>query len=181
MEKADVCLLVVDSSVGVTDQDQKIAEMAIDRGCALAVLLNKWDLLEDDYERETVMNSVVSHMTFASWAPVLRISALTGRSIARVLDLAITCAAARSSRVSTSKLNQELARIRELGHTVVDKNRRLKINYATQTSIEPPAFTFFCNSPDLVNDNFRRFIENRLREAFELDGTPIRMRFRKKD
>lgn len=181
MEQADVCLLVVDSSVGVTEQDQKICEMAIDRGCALAVLLNKWDLLEDDQDRQDVMDSLTMRLTFADWAPVLRISALTGRSVGKVLDLAIMCAENRASRVNTARLNAVMAKIRETGHTVVERTRRLKINYATQTSVDPPSFTFFCNSPDLVNDNYRRFLENRLREAFELDGTPIRLRFRSKD
>ncbi len=181
MDEADVCLLIVDSSVGLTEQDQKIVEMAVERGCGVAVLLNKWDLLEDDYSREEVIQSLTMRMSFASWAPMLRISALTGRSVAKVFDLALTVAANRSSRVSTSALNKVLATIRETGHTVTEGNRRLKLNYATQVSTEPPVFAFFCNSPDLVTDNFRRFIENRLREAFDFTGTPIRLRFRRKD
>jgi GTP-binding protein len=120
-------------------------------------------------------------MAFAAWAPVLRISALTGRSVGKVLDLAETVARNRASRVPTARLNDVLSKVRESGHTVVSGNRRLRVNYATQVGVRPPAFTFFCNSPDLVNDNYRRFLENRLRDAFELEGTPIRMRFRKKD
>ncbi len=181
MDKADVCLLVVDSSIGVTEQDQKIVEMAIERGCGLVVLLNKWDVLEDDYTRNEVIQSLVMRMSFASWAPTLRISALTGRSVAKVLDLALDVAAQRSSRVNTSTLNKVLAAISETGHTVTEGRRQLKLSYATQVASEPPVFVLFCNSPDLVTDNFRRFIENRLREAFGLEGTPIRLRFRRKD
>ncbi len=181
MEESDVCLLVVDSQVGVTEQDQKIVEMAVDRGCGVAVLLNKWDLLEDDQAREEVMQSLAMRMAFCGWAPVLRISALTGRSVGKVLDLALQVARNRSSRVPTARLNEVLAQVRETGHTVTDGRRRLKINYATQVAVDPPSFAFFCNSPDLVTDNFERFLENRLRDAFDLEGTPVRLRFRRKD
>lgn len=181
MDKADVCLLVIDSVDGVTEQDQKIAALAIERGCALVVLLNKWDLLEDDVQREHVINSIAQRLTFASWAPYIRISALTGRSVDKVLQLASQVADARSQRISTAHLNKLITRLRETGHTVVDKSRRLKVKYATQVAINPPTFTFFCNAPDLVDDNYERYLENRLRETYPLQGTPIRLRFRKKD
>lgn len=181
MDKADVCLLVVDSSVGMTEQDQKLAVMAIERGCALVICLNKWDLLDTEQKREDVETSVSRRMGFASWIPYIRISALTGRACTRVLDHARRAATARSSRVQTSKLNAILDEIRQTGHTVTKGNRRLKINYATQANVCPPTFTLFCNAPDLVDDNFERFIENRLRENLELEGTPIRLKFRKKD
>ncbi|MDO4538780.1 MAG: ribosome biogenesis GTPase Der [Coriobacteriales bacterium] len=180
MDKAEVCLLVVDSSVGVTEQDQKLATMAIERGCAMVICLNKWDLVTSDQAREEVENSVLRRMPFASWAPILRISALTGRSCTRALDLASQAAEARASRVQTSRLNNMLDEIRQSGHTVTQKNRRLKLNYVTQANVCPPTFTFFCNAPDLVDDNFERFIENRLREKIDLTGTPIRLKFRKK-
>ena len=181
MDKADVCLLVVDSSVGMTEQDQKLAVMAVERGCALVICLNKWDLVDTDQKREDVEASVQRRMGFASWIPYIRISALTGRACTRVLDHARRAAVARSSRVQTSKLNAILDDIRQTGHTVTKGNRRLKINYATQANVCPPTFTLFCNAPDLVDDNFERFIENRLRENLELEGTPIRLKFRKKD
>lgn len=181
MDKADVCLLVIDSVDGVTEQDQKIAALAIERGCALVVLLNKWDLLEDDVQREQVTNSIAQRLTFASWAPYIRISALTGRSVDKVLQLASQVADARSQRISTAHINKLITRLRETGHTVVDKSRRLKVKYATQVAINPPTFTFFCNAPDLVDDNYERYLENRLRETYPLQGTPIRLRFRKKD
>lgn len=181
MDKADVCLLVVDSSVGVTEQDQKLAVMAIDRGCALVICLNKWDLVDSDRKREEVEASLERRMPFALWAPVVRISALTGRSCVRVLDHAKTAATNRASRVQTSKLNALLDEIRQSGHTVTQRNRRLKLNYATQANTCPPTFTFFCNAPDLVDDNYERFMENRLRERLDLTGTPVRLKFRRKD
>ncbi len=181
MDRADVCLLVVDSSVGVTEQDQKIAAMAIERGCALAVLLNKWDLLTTDQERDDVIESLAARMTFARWAPVLRISALTGRSIAKVLDLACAIAETHAIRISTARINALVTQIRESGHTITSGNRRLKINYATQTGVEPPAITFFCNAPDLIDDSYERYLENRIREGFDLTGTPLRLRFRSKE
>ena len=181
MDRAEVCLLVVDSSVGVTEQDQKILVSAIERGCAIVVCLNKWDLVTSEQAREDVMASFERRMPFASWAPLIRISALTGRSCSKVLELAARAAAARASRIQTSKLNALLDDIRQSGHTIVSGNRRLKLNYATQANTCPPTFTIFCNAPDLVDDNFERFIENRLRERIDLVGTPIRLKFRKKD
>lgn len=181
MERADVCILVVDSTVGVTEQDQKLAGMAIDRGCAIVVALNKWDLVKTSQDRDRVTNSIDRRLGFASWAPYVNISALSGRACNKVLGLAEKAAAARATHVSTPQVNAVLQAIRESGHTVVHKNRRLKINYGTQTGEKPPMFTFFCNAPDLVDDNFERYLENRLREAFDLEGTPIRFKFKRKD
>ena len=180
MDKADVCLLVVDSSIGVTEQDQKLANMAVDRGCALVLLLNKWDLIDDAQKQEELKMSLAQRMAFAPWAPTLNISALTGRAVGKVFDACLAAAAAHSRVIKTSELNDFLAGLRESGHTVSDKGRRLKLMYATQTGTEPPVLTFFCNFPDLVDDNFERYLENRIRERFDLVGTPIRLRFRKK-
>ena len=181
IDRADVALLVIDSSTGMTEQDQKVANLAIERGCALVILLNKWDLLTSDNEREHVMESVARRLTLAPWANVLRISALTGRSIEKIWALADSAAAARATRVSTSALNRLLTDMREFGHTVVDGKRRLRMHYVTQTGTKPPTFTFFVNHTDLVSDSYRRYIENRMREAFGFKGTPIRLRFRKKE
>lgn len=181
IDRADVALLVVDSTTGMTEQDQKVANLAIERGCALVILLNKWDLLKDDRERDQVMETVDRRLTLAPWASVLRISALTGRSVEKIWALIDAAAAARASKVSTSRLNQMLTEMREFGHTVVDGKRRLRMHYVTQTGTKPPTFTFFVNHTDMVNDTYRRYIENRMRAAFDFKGTPIRLRFRKKD
>ena len=110
----------------------------------------------------------------------INVSALTGRAIDKVLAAALSAAESRAIQLKTSELNELLAQIREGGHTVSDRGRRLKIQYATQTGSKPPVISFWCNAPDLVDDNYERFIENRLREKFPLVGTPIRLKFRKK-
>ena len=180
MDRADVCLLVVDASVGVTEQDQKLANMAVERGCALVLLLNKWDLIDSEAKRDEVAVSVAKRLAFAPWIASINVSALTGRAIDKVLSAALSAAESRALQLKTSELNELLAQIREGGHTVSDRGRRLKIQYATQTGSKPPVISFWCNAPDLVDDNYERFIENRLREKFSLVGTPIRLKFRKK-
>jgi len=180
MGRADVCLLVVDASVGVTEQDQKLVGMAVDRGCALVILLNKWDLITTEQQRDEVAQSLAQRMTFAPWAPSINVSALTGRAVDKVLEAAVRAAENHAQQIPTPKLNALLTQLRESGHTVTDKGRRLKVNYGAQTGSKPPVFTFWCNAPDLVDDNYERYLENRLREAFELTGTPIRLKFRKK-
>ena len=180
MDRADVCLLVIDATVGVTEQDQKLANMAVECGCALVGLLNKWDLIDTEEKQAEVAASVDKRMSFSPWIPFIRVSALTGRAIDKVLGAALAAAGARASEIRTSKLNDLLTRIREGGHSVSDKGRRLKIHYATQTGSKPPVISFWCNAPDLVDDNYERFIENRLREYFDLTGTPLRLKFRKK-
>lgn len=181
IDRADVCLLVVDSSVGVTEQDQKLASAAIDRGCGLVVVLNKWDLVDTDAMRDSLVAGLERRLVFAPWASSINVSALTGRSCDKILSLAIQAAEARAQQLKTSEINRVLESIRATGHTVSDRGRRLKINYATQTGSKPPVLSFFCNAPDLVDDNFEHFLENRIREAFNLEGTPLRLKFRRKD
>ena len=181
IDRADVALLVVDSGVGMTEQDQKVANLAIERGCALVILLNKWDLLDDDYKREKALDTVARRMTLAPWAPMLRISALTGRSVEKIWKLIDEAAAERAKTISTSALNRFLTGLREFGHTIVDGKRRLRMHYVTQTGTNPPSFTFFVNHPDLVNDTYRRYVENRMRTEFGFKGTPIRLYFHKKN
>ena len=178
IDRADVCLLVVDATVGVTEQDQKVAGMAIDRGCGLVLILNKWDLVETEQQRDEIVSSIDKRLAFAPWIPTVNVSALTGRATDKVLDLAVRAATAHASQVRTTELNDLLAEIREGGHTRSERGRRLKIQYATQTGSKPPVISFWCNAPDLVDDNFERFIENRLRKRFDLTGTPIRLKFR---
>lgn len=180
IDRADVCLLVVDATVGVTEQDQKVAGMAIDRGCALVLVLNKWDLVGSDQQRDDIVASIDKRLAFAPWIPTVNVSALTGRATDKVLGLAVRAAEARASQLRTTELNDLLARVREGGHTRSERGRRLKILYATQTGSKPPVISFWCNAPDLVDDNFERFLENRLRERFDLTGTPVRLKFRKK-
>lgn len=180
IDRADVCLLVVDATIGVTEQDQKVAGMAIDRGCGLVLVLNKWDLVETEQQRNDIVASIDKRLAFAPWIPTVNVSALTGRATDKVLELAVRAAAAHAAQLRTTELNDLLAEIREGGHTRSERGWRLKIQYATQTGSRPPVISFWCNAPDLVDDNFERFLENRLRARFDLVGTPVRLRFRRK-
>jgi GTP-binding protein len=180
IDRADVALLVVDASVGVTDGDQRVAALAEERGCAMAVLLNKWDLLPDDESRERVEDQVPRQLGFVGFAPVLRISALTGRGTHRIFELVDTVYESYERRISTPQLNKFLTELRQVGHTVSKGGKHLRINYATQTRERPPGFTFFANHPKLADENFQRYLENRLRERFDFTGTPILLKFRQK-
>lgn len=179
IDRADVCLLVVDASIGVTEQDQKVAGMAVDRGCALVLVLNKWDLVTTEQQRDEIVASIDKRLAFAPWIPSVNVSALTGRATDKVLGMAVRAAEARASQLRTVELNDLIAQIREGGHTRSEKGRRLKLRYATQTGSKPPQISFWVNAPDLVDDNFERFIENRLRARFDLTGTPVRLKFRR--
>ncbi|MCL1890821.1 MAG: ribosome biogenesis GTPase Der [Coriobacteriia bacterium] len=181
IDRADVALLMIDATLGLTDQDQRVAGFAHERGCALVVLLNKWDLLETPEERELVRDQVADRLVFVGYAPVIAISAKTGRSVHRIWTAIDKVYANFTTQLQTSKLNAFLTELRDFGHTISKGRMRLRINYVTQTGTRPPQFTFFANHPQIIDDNYERYLENRLRENFDLEGTPIRLRFKKKD
>jgi GTP-binding protein len=181
IDRAHVVLLVIDSSIGLTDQDQRIARFAEERGCAMVVLLNKWDLLETDEAKDELVTKIEERLGFVGYAPVIRISALSGRGVHRIWDAVDTAFAHYSIEIPTNQLNKLLTEMREFGHTVNRGGATLRMHYVTQTRTAPPGFTFFANHPNLVDDNFRRYVENRLRDRFDLTGTPVMLKFRKKD
>ena len=181
IDRADVALLMVDSTLGLTDQDQRVANLADERGCALVVLLNKWDLLDTPEQREAVRTQIADRLPFVAYAPVIAISALTGRSVHRIWDAINSAYANFSSSIPTPKLNTFLAELRDFGHTVSRGKLRLRIHYITQTGTRPPQFTLFANHPHIIDETYKRYLENRLREAFPLSGTPILLKFKKKD
>lgn len=181
IDRAQVALLVIDSTIGLTDQDQRVANFAAERGCAMVVLLNKWDALETAEEKEAIDVRVEERLGFVGYAPVLKISALTGRGASRIWDAVDVAYANYIQEIPTSQLNKLLTEMRDFGHTVSKGRQTLRLHYVTQTRTAPPGFTFFANHPTLVDDNFKRYLENRLRERFELTGTPIILKFRKKD
>jgi ribosome-associated GTPase EngA len=181
IDRCDVALLMIDSSIGLTDQDQHVARLSLEKGCALVILLNKWDLLETPEEREAILERVADRMMYVGYAPVIRISALTGRSVHRIWDAIDAADANHSKKISTAKLNVFLTELREFGHTVSKGPKRLTMRYMTQTGVNPPEFTIFANNPELADDNFLRYIENRLRESFDFVGTPIRIKFRRNE
>lgn len=181
IDRAQVVLLVIDATLGLTDQDQRVAGMAAERGCAMVVLLNKWDLVEGPEAKTEIRERIEDRLTFVGYAPVIAISALSGKNVHRIWNAIDTAYQNYSSVISTSRLNVWLQDIREFGHTISKGKRILKLKYVTQTGTEPPFFTFFCNHPDLVEPSFERYLENRLRSTFGFEGTPIRLKFKKKD
>ena len=181
IDRADVALLVIDGSIGLTDQDQRVAGFAAERGCAMIIVLNKWDLVEGPEAKAEVRERIEDRMTFVGYAPVVATCALTGKKVDRIWDAVDKAYAGFSQAISTNKLNSWLSSIRETGHTVSQGKAVLRMKYVTQTGTCPPHFTVFVNRPDLVTDNYERFLENRLRKTFDLEGTPIRLKFKKKD
>ena len=180
IDRADVALLLIDASLGLTDQDQRTATLAAERGCGLVILLNKWDMLQTPQEQEQLLEHTHDRLVFVDYAPRLAISALTGRNVERIWPAIDTAFANYSRHYPTSQLNVFLAKLRDFGHTISKGRMHLRINYVTQTGSRPPQFTFFANHPQLVDDNYRRYLENQLRANFDLQGTPVRLRFKKK-
>ncbi|MHB9003876.1 MAG: ribosome biogenesis GTPase Der [Coriobacteriia bacterium] len=181
IDNAHIALLVIDSTIGITDGDQRIARFAEERGSGLIIVLNKWDLIEDEEEREELMYQVQEQLGFVSFAPVLRISALTGTRVHKVYAMIDQAYTAYTSEITTSALNKLLTELRDFGHTVSKGRMTLRVHYVTQTHVKPPGFTFFANHPRLADDNFKRYLENRLRKQFDLTGTPITIKFKQKD
>lgn len=181
IDRAEVALLVIDSAGGLTDGDQRVANFAEERGCAIVTLLNKWDLLTDEEDRDALEFDIPHKLGFIDYAPIVRISALTGRNVHRVFDAIDKVYANYTQQISTSKINRMLADLREQGHTISRGGVHLKLKYGTQSRTAPPGFTLFANHVKLVDENYRRFIENRMREAFDFTGTPITLKFRQKD
>lgn len=181
IDRADVALLVIDASIGLTDQDQKVAGYAAERGCAMVIVLNKWDLPDGPDAKAEIRERVNDRMMFVGYAPVVAIQANTGKRVDRVWEAIDRAYAGFTQVIPTNRLNTWLGEIREEGHTVRKGKAVLRMKYVTQTGTCPPRITFFVNRPDLVDDNYERFLENRLRKAFDLEGTPVQLRFKKKD
>ncbi|MBW2270654.1 MAG: ribosome biogenesis GTPase Der [Deltaproteobacteria bacterium] len=182
LERADVALIVLDASEGPTEQDARVASLARERGCAVVVLANKWDLV--DAERSSRLHEEVAQvLRFLSDAPVLQVSAKTGAGLGRKLFRAVEdVARAGALRVSTAALNRWMERtVARHEPAMAQRGARkkpVKFQYATQVGVRPPTFVLFCTAPEAVQESYRRFLENRLREDFELRGTPVRLRLR---
>ena len=181
IDRADVALLVIDGTLGLTNEDQRVAGYAAERGCAMVIVLNKWDIVEGPEAKAEVRERIADRMTFVGYAPVVAISALTGKKVDRVWEAINKAYDSYSKVIPTAQLNNFLSGIRESGHTISKGKAILRMKYVTQTATCPPQFTFFANRPDIVDDNYERYLENRLREHFDLTGTPIKLKFKKKD
>ena len=181
IERADVCIIMIDAREGVTEQDTKIAGLAHEAGKASIIVVNKWDLVEKETgTMEKMRKAVMRDLSFMSYAPVLFISAMTGQRTDRIFELVNFVNDQSNMRITTGMLNDVLADAQARVQPPTDKGRRLKIYYMTQTGIKPPNFVIFCNSRELFHFSYQRYIENQIRAVFGLEGTPIRMVIRQK-
>ncbi len=179
--RADVCVLVLDAMDGLTAQDAHVAGYVVDEGVGLVLAINKWDLVEkDDKTFEEYVSRMRGQAPFLHFAPVVAISALTGLRAGRVLDEAMGIAEERRRRVSTGRLNRVLADAVGRHQPPAVKGRRPRFYYATQAAIEPPTFVLFASDARSVHFSYQRFLENRIRDAFHFEGTPLRLVFRER-
>ena len=181
IERADVCLIMIDARDGVTEQDTKIAGLAHEAGKASIIIVNKWDLVEKETgTMEKMRKDIMRDLSFMSYAPILFISALTGQRTDRIFELINFVNDQSNMRITTGMLNNVLADAQARVQPPTDKGRRLKIYYMTQTGIKPPNFVIFCNSRELFHFSYQRYLENQIRSVFGLEGTPIRIVIRQK-
>lgn len=181
VERADVCLLVIDATEGVTEQDEKIAGIAHEAGKAVIIVVNKWDLPETE-DKDTVKytKNVYEALSYLTYAPVLYVSALTGQRVVKIFEQINYVYNQSKMRVSTGMLNDVLNEAITRVQPPSDKGRRLKVYYMTQTSVAPPTFVLFCNSAALFHFSYQRYIENCLRNTFGFKGTPIKLIIRQR-
>ncbi len=181
VERADVCLLVIDATEGVTEQDEKIAGIAHEAGKAVIIVVNKWDL-PDTEDKDTVKYTKKVHeaLAYMTYAPVIYVSALTGQRIIKLFEQINYVYNQSKMRVSTGMLNDVLNEAITRVQPPSDKGRRLKVYYMTQASVAPPTFVLFCNSAALFHFSYQRYIENCLRDTFGFKGTPIKLIIRQR-
>lgn len=181
VERADVCLIMIDATVGITEQDEKIAGIAHEAGKASIIVVNKWDLVEKDNSTVSEFNNRIrTALAYMPYAPILYVSAKTGQRVGNLYECINEVFANATKRVTTGMLNDVLGDAMIRVQPPTDKGRRLKIYYMTQTAVAPPTFVIFCNNVELFHFSYQRFIENCLRETFGFDGTPIKLTIRMK-
>lgn len=181
IERADVCLMMIDALEGVTDQDAKIAGEAHEAGKGVIIVVNKWD----EYEKETgtlerYKKEIYAKLSYLSYAPIIFISAKTGQRVNKLFDLINHVNEQNSMRISTSVLNQVINEAISIVQPPTDKGKRLKIFYGTQASTKPPTFVIFVNNKELFHFSYERYLVNQIRKEFGLEGTPVRIIVREK-
>ncbi len=182
IERSDVCLLMIDGTEGVTDQDAKIAGEAHEAGKGVIIVVNKWDEVEKDTNTtEKYKKEIYERLSYLNYAPIMFISAKTGQRVNKLFELINQVAANNAMRMNTSVINQVLNEAIALVQPPTDKGKRLKIFYMTQASTKPPTFVVFVNDKDLFHFSYERYLINQLRKEFGLQGTPIRMIVREKN
>ena len=181
VERAQVCLLMIDASTGITEQDEKIAGIAHEAGKAVIIVVNKWDLIEKDNSTVNEFNNKIrTALAYMPYAPIVYISAMTGQRVNTLFERICYVYGQSVMRVTTGMLNDVLGDAMIRVQPPSDKGRRLKIYYVTQISVAPPTFVIFCNNIELFHFSYQRFIENCLRETFGFHGTPIKLIIRMK-
>ena len=181
MERCHVAVCLIDANEGITEQDQRIIGMAVERGRALVIGINKWDAVEKDHKTlDDYSKEVYRMMPFVAWAPHVFISGLRGTRIAQLMRLIDESRAAHLIRISTGPLNRWLEHSTNQHHPPIHKNRRLRLYYATQARNAPPTIVVSCNDPDAIHFSYKRYLINQFREAFDVKGTPVKLVFKGK-
>ncbi|MBQ8883527.1 MAG: GTP-binding protein, partial [Oscillospiraceae bacterium] len=182
VDRADVAVIVIDATVGFTEQDSKVAGYAHEKGKACIIAVNKWDAVEKNTNTmHEFEQKLKDDFSFMSYAPFVFISAVTGQRIDKLFEMITFVANQNAMRIPTGRLNDVLAYATSRVQPPSDKGRRLKIYYMTQPSTKPPTFVMFVNRAELFHFSYQRYIENQIRETFGLDGTPVRFIIRERD
>lgn len=182
VERANVCVIVIDATEGFTEQDSKVAGIALEQGKACIIAVNKWDAVEKDGKTmKEFRDKLAVDFSFMSYAPVIFISAQTGLRIDKLYEMIVFVHSQNSMRISTGKLNEVLSIATARVQPPTDKGKRLKIYYMTQASTRPPTFVFFVNNKELFHFSYQRYLENQIRDIFGLDGTPVRFMIRERN
>ena len=182
VERANVCVIMIDATEGFTEQDSKVAGIALEQGKACIIAVNKWDALEKDGNTMKEFRDKLSvDFSFMSYAPVIFISAKTGQRIDKLFEKIVYVHSQNSMRISTGKLNEVLGVATARVQPPTDKGKRLKIYYMTQASTRPPTFVFFVNNKELFHFSYQRYLENQIRDIFGLEGTPVRFLIRERN
>ena len=181
IERADVCVIMIDGTDGFTEQDSKVAGLALEDGKACIIVVNKWDIVDKDGKTmDSFRRQLMKDFSFMSYAPIIFISAKTGQRIDRLFELIKYVHSQNTMRISTGMLNDILADATAMVQPPTDKGKRLKIYYMTQASTKPPTFVCFCNKAELFHFSYQRYLENRIRSTFGLEGTPVRFIIRER-
>jgi GTP-binding protein len=181
IERADVCILMLDATQGITEQDEKIIGYAHEMNKAIMVIVNKWDLIEKDTNTmNEFKNMIKTNLSFMPYATYLFISALTGQRVHKVLETVKECYESYTKRIKTGVVNDVISKAVMMKEPPIMGTKRLKIYYVTQTGVKPPTFVFFVNDQSCIHFSYERYLENQLRQSFEFTGTGIKLEFRER-
>jgi len=182
IERADVCLMVIDAKEGPTEQDSKIAGYIHEQGKAVIIVVNKWDVIEkDDKSVYKFEDQVRNELSFMNYAPIMFVSAKTGQRVLKIMEMIRFVSNESSKRIQTGMLNDVINEAVMMNQPAISGGRRLKLYYSTQVDVKPPAFALFVNNPDLMHFSYERYLENQIRKSFGFDGTSLRFYLKQKN